>query len=278
LKVYKRYAPPPPLQKYIDCYWSLESNGLDSEEDHRYLPLGCQELLINLGDTWQETDPQNISIPQSSVSGQFTKQKTFKTHGEVHLFSISFKPYGWSLLSGYSAAEFSETMTDATLLKRFWKSLSQKLLEAKTEQERIGITNRELYKYANNHVITSVNIPIEDMIKSLYASRGKTKVKEFAEFYCISLSKLERNFKDLVGLTVKQYARILRLHQILEQYPQSENWVNSIFDLGYFDQAHFTKEFKNFTGTTPGRYPQHSKDIIEEYLLTEFYRLDSLWR
>ena len=279
MKNYKRYSPPPPLSRYIDCYWSLESDEAVSDEIvQRYLPLGCQELLVNLGSAWQAVEKQIIDLPQFVISGQFTRERSFKTNGEMRIFSISFKPYGWSLLTGYSAAAFSESVTDVMLLKGVIKELPLKLFEAKSWQERISIANRELLKLLGQKNPFLPDIPIEEIIKSLHVSRGSVNVHEMAKDYYFSLSKLERNFKHLVGLTIKQYAKIVRLQQVLKLYPEAGNFTDHIFDLGYFDQAHFSKEFKLFTGSAPLKYFHNPKNVVEYYLLNELDRLDSFWR
>lgn len=279
LQVYKTFLPSTSLRKYIYCYWLLESDEPDSGETvHRYLPVGCQELLVNFGIPWQDIEmPKSSSLPQFALSGQFTKQRTFRTCGTVNIFSISFKPHGWSLLTGYSASEFSDTMTDVTLLKGPIKELPLRLV-ARTGQKRAEIANHELRKLFDHNNLLSTNIPIEEIIKFLHTSRGRVNIKELAENYYISLSKLERNFKQLVGLTIKQYAKIMRLQQILKMYPSGGNWANYLFDLGYFDQAHFSKDFKLFTGLAPRKYFHQPKNIVEHYLLSEFTRLDSFWR
>ncbi|NPV56241.1 MAG: hypothetical protein HPY76_06160 [Anaerolineae bacterium] len=119
MQTYQTAQPPKYLEEYVDCYWILEKDAPAAlEGTHRYLPLGCQELLVNFGNPWRDTEKPGARIPASSVSGQFIRRRTFITQGPIRIFSISFKPYGWSLLTGYPAFEFSNTMTQRHALER----------------------------------------------------------------------------------------------------------------------------------------------------------------
>ena len=69
----------------------------------------------------------------------------------------------------------------------------------------------------------------------------------------LSPRQLRRVFKQHVGCTPKTFAQIIRFQYILSRKPtredlRKEKWY---FDLGYYDQAHFVKEFKRFYGLSP---------------------------
>ena len=72
----------------------------------------------------------------------------------------------------------------------------------------------------------------------------------------MSLRTLERQFTEKVGVPPKLFARFKRFHNALSlinsQIPQS--WSNIVYNCGYFDQAHFIKEFKTFTNNSPSEY------------------------
>ena len=72
-----------------------------------------------------------------------------------------------------------------------------------------------------------------------------------------SKSTLERNFKEFVGIGVKQYHRILRFHHLLTQLKHQKDfrhWTEVACQFGYYDQAHFIKDFKAFYGKTPSEF------------------------
>jgi methylphosphotriester-DNA--protein-cysteine methyltransferase len=71
----------------------------------------------------------------------------------------------------------------------------------------------------------------------------------------ISQRQLRRLFEFYVGDTAKTFAKVVRFQNILRAKPSSQSLRQNklFFDVGYYDQAHFVKEFKNFYGVTPSK-------------------------
>jgi AraC-like DNA-binding protein len=71
-----------------------------------------------------------------------------------------------------------------------------------------------------------------------------------------SRRQLERRFANTVGLSPKQLAKIIRLQHTLKNLEQKQfnNLASLAVENGYFDQAHFIKDFKEFTGITPKQF------------------------
>jgi AraC-like DNA-binding protein len=72
----------------------------------------------------------------------------------------------------------------------------------------------------------------------------------------VSSSHLATQYKQHVGITPKRMARIYRFAQLILSVDPSRpvDWTEAAHAAGYFDQAHFSKEFKDFTGHTPTEY------------------------
>ena len=84
-------------------------------------------------------------------------------------------------------------------------------------------------------------------------------LNDIKEFTCFSERSLERHFKQRMGMSPKTYFRICRFNTVktrLDQHPAS-SWQELAFNSGYYDQSHFIKEFKRFSGKTPGQYVAH---------------------
>ncbi|HEX2898290.1 MAG TPA: helix-turn-helix domain-containing protein [Bacteroidia bacterium] len=71
----------------------------------------------------------------------------------------------------------------------------------------------------------------------------------------ISMRQLERTFKDHAGFSPKTYARILRFQSTTKEYGNTHKTLTDIaLDCGYYDQAHFIHDFRQFSGYAPGDY------------------------
>ena len=57
-----------------------------------------------------------------------------------------------------------------------------------------------------------------------------------------------------MGASPKKFASIVRLKNLLQQYPNTGSLTELAYEAGFYDQAHFIKEFKAFTGDTPENY------------------------
>jgi AraC-like DNA-binding protein len=71
----------------------------------------------------------------------------------------------------------------------------------------------------------------------------------------LSQRQLRRYFEFYVGDTAKTFSQVVRFQNILNAKPSTQSLRQNkvFFDLGYYDQAHFIKEFKNFYGVTPSK-------------------------
>ena len=92
-------------------------------------------------------------------------------------------------------------------------------------------------------------------VKLIYNSR-MNHVHELSEKVNISQRQLERKFKELIGVSPKQYFKLIRINKAIEllRQNQSLNLTDITYYCGYFDQAHFIKDFKQITSQTPSSF------------------------
>jgi AraC-like DNA-binding protein len=119
--------------------------------------------------------------------------------------------------------------------------------------EKLGILESELLKRLKNP--SSTYRQAMDIIQSLRQIQDADPVQEFCTFHKLYYKKLERLFLKYVGYTPKSYFRLLRFNRALRQIHRRKDFLTSIaLDCGYYDQSHFIKDFKQFTGLSPGRF------------------------
>lgn len=81
----------------------------------------------------------------------------------------------------------------------------------------------------------------------------------------MSIRSFERKCKERLGMTAKMYARIARFHKaykIIESRP-TVAWADLAYEVGYYDQMHFIKDFKEFSKRTPTLV---SKELSGEHI------------
>jgi AraC-like DNA-binding protein len=95
---------------------------------------------------------------------------------------------------------------------------------------------------------------IAEAVKLIYHSRGTIRIKELNEKLAISQSPFEKRFRKVVGTTPKKFASIVRFNTVLDNLKGTKSLTEICYENGFFDQAHFTKEFRQFTGESPENF------------------------
>ena len=93
-------------------------------------------------------------------------------------------------------------------------------------------------------------------ITRLYAINEFTSIAGFLKYYTVNRRKLERDFDYHVGVSPKFLQRVLRFRRTIAAFYRRScrNLTELAYECGYFDQAHFINDFKEFTGQTPRHF------------------------
>jgi AraC-like DNA-binding protein len=97
---------------------------------------------------------------------------------------------------------------------------------------------------------------INSIVDAIIAERAVTKVDDLVSRFTINKRALQRLFSQYVGVSPKWVIQRYRLHEAAEQMAAGEvvDWSHLAVELGYFDQAHFIKDFKAIGGRQPAKY------------------------
>jgi AraC-like DNA-binding protein len=90
-----------------------------------------------------------------------------------------------------------------------------------------------------------------EAVNLIYESRGTMRIKELNQKLFISQSPFEKRFRKIVCTTPKKFASIIRFNSLLDHFHKSKSLTEICYENNFFDQAHFIKGFKQFTGETP---------------------------
>jgi len=95
---------------------------------------------------------------------------------------------------------------------------------------------------------------VSEAVRRIYQTNGTIQVKELNKKLFISQSPLEKRFRKVVGTTAKKFASIVRFNAILDNLSETKSLTQICYENDFFDQAHFIKDFKQFTGDTPENF------------------------
>jgi AraC-like DNA-binding protein len=133
-----------------------------------------------------------------------------------------------------------------------------RLAEAQNNGDRVKIIEAFLLQKLTDQTPDALVRHATQLIKQHH---GNIRIKDLANSLCTSQDAFEKRFRARVGATPKQYASIVRLRSLIKNYPFLPSLTEAAYQAGYFDQSHFIKDFRLFTGQTP----------------TDFFKSDAYW-
>lgn len=131
------------------------------------------------------------------------------------------------------------------------REVEEQLCEAATHEERICIIENWLIKRLKYFKPDGL---VQHAMQQIRSSAGELRIKDLVASLPISRDPFEKKFRRIVGTTPKQFASIVRLRHLIDQYSSDHTFTDLAHRAGYYDQAHFIKDFQSFTGKTPKEY------------------------
>jgi transcriptional regulator GlxA family with amidase domain len=97
---------------------------------------------------------------------------------------------------------------------------------------------------------------VQRICASIVEQSGQVRIDDLAFQAGFSARQLRRLFLEQVGLSPKHFCRVIRFQRSLSRLPGRgrADWAQVAVDCGYYDQAHFINEFRQFSGYTPGEF------------------------
>ena len=255
---YQTFKPHSDLESLISCYWTLEVPPSDHPQKQRIIPDGTIEMAFILGDDIKRytTDDHFILQPRSMVLGQTIAPFYIEPTGYVNTFAIRFYPYGFANFVTVPIRSLAnkETPIDQLFEKKAAQSLTQAILQASDTKERIEIIERFLLRKLNEP--STIDQIVKTTLDTLISTKGSTSIHQILKEDVSRRRQLERKFAKQIGISPKQLGKVIRLQSALKMLlnEEGESLTNIAYQNEYYDQAHFIKDFKEFTGISPKEF------------------------
>ncbi|TGM58038.1 AraC family transcriptional regulator [Leptospira vanthielii] len=255
---YQTFSPHPDLSSLIKCYWTLEIPKASFYPRQRIVPDGCMEMAFILGDEIKRYTSENDYIlqPRSCLIGQITEPFFIEPIGFVKTFAVRFYPYGLIPFVNVSIESLTnkETPIQNIFGNDLASALEEKIIKATDTEDRIQIMDEFLLNLL--HKKSTVDQIVKSAIDTLMNSRGTVTISTMIGNDKNIRRKLERKFLKTVGLSPKKLGKMIRIQTALQLFldQKSNNLTQIAYESDYFDQSHFIKDFKEFTGLSPKQF------------------------
>jgi AraC-like DNA-binding protein len=228
----------------------------DIENEYKVLPsLG---LVIGFQYKGQLSTIQNETenkLTSAGITGISNCYKIFRNSVDIGTVLVCFTEIGFMHFASHPANELYNLSLslDNIFDKNSVNEVEEKLAFATTDKQRITIVEQFLLMQLKD--IQADKLIIE-AVKLIYKSKGTIRIKELNEKLFISQSPFEKRFRKIVGTTPKKFASIVRFNAVLDNLNDTKSLTEICYENNFFDQAHFIKDFKQFTGDTPEDFKQ----------------------
>ena len=259
--IIKQFEPPDSLKNLIDYTWVVESNFLpDEEREDIIMPLGHINLIFNYGSHYALIEEgKEIFIPNAAIIGQIKSAKRVKYGRDLDQIGISLKPAGFISLFNMPGVAVTERIENANEIDRTLQELYHEIKALKGTEEKII----KIYAHLESKMVYEKKSDrISEMTTYIECNCENLNIGKMAEFFCISISALERFFKKNVGLAPKTYGDIYKFRKNVEDDVRRRNMQNY-----YYDQSHLIKNAKKFSGKTVNELENVSKELTLQHLL-----------
>ncbi len=254
---YETFVPCEELKAFIKCYWTLEDGIGGSPRKQTIVPDGCMEMIFHYGDLYRQyTETGSYIIqPRCFVIGQLTRILEIEPAGETGIFAVRFHPDGFLPFATLPVKQMENTAV--ALGKLFGKEgeeTEQKILSASLTSDRIRFA--EIFLLNRLTATETIDRMVRSAVETLITANGQLSVEELSRQTDINRRQLERKFSSVIGLSPKQLSKAIRLQAALKMLLDRKftRLTALAYEGEYYDQAHFIKDFREFTGLTPKEF------------------------
>lgn len=256
---YRKYEPSEILAPFVECYFTWDSEGLITDPMKvESPPSSFCAIVFNYGDPYLLHNKKytDLLVPLQFMSGPSIYSYELLLKGRVSMAGIVFKPAALSTIFQLRMYEYVEERVD--LYRIFRKEIIdkyvQEIRDATGEETRVKI----LENFIMQQFLIRKPEPdyIDHAANTIIEKKGLLSVPDLLKDSFMSRRTFERKFFEKVGLSPKYLARVRRLGYLcnLIAGKQKVDWADLLYECEFYDQSHFIKDFKEFTGRTPQQY------------------------
>jgi AraC-like DNA-binding protein len=245
------YKPSINLQPYIKIYHIIE---VDREIENFILPDTAIVMAIRFkGIVSVKENGIESSLPDAVLSGLRRAPRHIKYSPKSGNVLIVFHPGGPAAFFKEPLHELSGLTVPVNSFKNFAdvNDLTEMLSDVESNVDRIRIVEDVLGSKLKRNIIDPLVLHAVQQIKS---DQGNTRIKELIETLNISRDAFEKRFRQTVGTSPKQFSNITKIRSLIDKAKDHKTLTELAYSYGYFDQSHFIREFKLFTGQTPSLF------------------------
>lgn len=233
----RREPPPDDLAHFVDGFWSVRWD-LEGRPpfEQEILPYPCVNLSTGAGGF--------------EVHGPATQRFVAQLSGRGDVFGTKFTPAGFSAFARVPMRELLDSVVSV-------QAATGRTLHMPTNRDSEAVRAEvERFLRSFQPVRTEPMALADRLVRLVQQDRAITRAEDLARAADLSVRSLHRLFERHVGVGPKWIVRRSRVQDAAERVALGEHvdWAGTAQELGYHDQAHLIRDFRDQIGWTPAAY------------------------
>lgn len=249
--------PPDELRHLIRCFWYTRLDFGEQPATFQIVPDGYPELTFLFGTPCSLSTPDGWqSLPSPFLMGLLNRPVALRAQHCLDVIGVRCFP--WTV---FNLLDLPSGQAGGRLIDHPVADL-QPVLAALVRDGNIA---EALHQVSQYFLRTKADVTTDSTLTragtAMRAANGTLPVSQVAAAAHATVRTLERKFRQAAGHTVKDVSALIRFEQVRDQLwlNPSTSLTGLAHDFGYTDQAHLSREFKRFSGTTPAAFARQTR-------------------
>jgi AraC-like DNA-binding protein len=259
--MFQVHLPAIPLRNYIESYWiCVAETGVNRHIDYHIMVDGKPDLLFNFGYAYPRQSLNNRNPVQTLTYAHLDAQRTYPLVAQQavnrDLVGVRFRPGG---LTAFLHIDAYELLNQQFRLRDLFGTEIEVLEARLYDLSGQPLSQVEMLDHFFHRRLNDIHRHdlVQMLVNFIIQHGGRLTIDTLCHEFAYSERNLRRLFRQHVGLSPKQFARIQRIQQATHLITLSDRSLSEIaLQCGFYDQAHFHHDFVAFTGYTPHTYRQ----------------------
>ena len=242
---YVEYTPAPALGSYVECFWSRRApTPGDPPSAGRVLPDGCIDIVLGFGN----------AVEPALVVGTMTRPLLVGPSERSSLVGVRFRPGKACALLPVPASELTDLRVPLADVWRNPDAALDQVSAAQGPAARVRAMERALLARLGS--APAVAPEVDAAVRMILGTGGNLSIASVGPALGVTRQHLTRRFTQLVGVSPKMFARVVRARRLMARLRQESeiHWSAVALEAGYYDQSHLISDFRALTGLTPSRW------------------------
>ncbi len=244
------------LKLYVKEVFVFESKEKTKKARLPFFADGYPGLIFLQAEQGAFISPQNKKLSPFFLYGQTIQPIVLSIKGKYRMIVFQLYPFASKVLFGINPREINDDCYDLASLKRMdIRQVISDLSGAGRSKDQTGIIAGFLSMLVRQ-AMSDEEQKMQIAINLILQQKGRISIGALTKKLHITERTLQRKFIEYIGISPKQFARIIQFQASFDQISNEafSRLTEIVYENGYADQSHFIRSFRKFTGEKPSRF------------------------